>query len=53
MGVDQWRDEVVTRLKEVKYPGFSRDIVHIGVEFFGFRAKGTTNFFFRCICIYS
>ena len=31
MAVTGWRDEVVTRLKEVKYPGFSRDIVSFGI----------------------
>ena len=30
MSANGWRDEVVTRLKTVKYPGFSRDIVSFG-----------------------
>ena len=31
MSVHEWRDEVVTRLRGVKYPGFSRDIVSFGL----------------------
>ena len=31
MSANGWRDEVVTRLKTVKYPGFSRDIVSFGL----------------------
>jgi ATP-binding protein involved in chromosome partitioning len=31
MTANGWRDEVVTRLREVKYPGFSRDIVSFGL----------------------
>lgn len=31
MSTDGWRDEVVTRLRGVKYPGFSRDIVSFGL----------------------
>ena len=31
MSVNGWREEVVTRLKGVKYPGFSRDIVSFGL----------------------
>lgn len=31
MSVNGWRDEVVTRLRGVKYPGFSRDIVSFGL----------------------
>ena len=31
MSANGWRDEVVTRLKGVKYPGFSRDIVSFGL----------------------
>ena len=31
MSTDGWRDEVVTRLRVVKYPGFSRDIVSFGL----------------------
>ncbi len=31
MSGNSWRDEVVTRLKGVKYPGFSRDIVSFGL----------------------
>lgn len=31
MVVNGWRDEVVSRLKGVKYPGFSRDIVSFGL----------------------
>jgi ATP-binding protein involved in chromosome partitioning len=31
MAANGWRDEVVTRLREVKYPGFSRDIVSFGL----------------------
>ena len=31
MSVHPWRDEVVTRLRGVKYPGFSRDIVSFGL----------------------
>ena len=31
MAANGWRDEVVTRLKEVRYPGFSRDIVSFGI----------------------
>jgi ATP-binding protein involved in chromosome partitioning len=31
MGANDWREEVVKRLKGVKYPGFSRDIVSFGL----------------------
>ena len=31
MSANGWRDEVVTRLRGVKYPGFSRDIVSFGL----------------------
>ena len=31
MVMKEWRDEVVTRLRGVKYPGFSRDIVSFGL----------------------
>ena len=31
MSTNGWRDEVVTRLRGVKYPGFSRDIVSFGL----------------------
>lgn len=31
MVVNGWRDEVVTRLRGIKYPGFSRDIVSFGL----------------------
>ena len=31
MGTDGWRDEVITRLRGVKYPGFSRDIISFGL----------------------
>ena len=31
MVMKEWRDEVVTRLRAVKYPGFSRDIVSFGL----------------------
>jgi len=31
MSTNDWREEVVQRLREVKYPGFSRDIVSFGL----------------------
>jgi len=31
VGTDGWRDEVITRLRGVKYPGFSRDIISFGL----------------------
>ncbi len=31
MSLSDWREEVVTRLKGIKYPGFSRDIVSFGL----------------------
>lgn len=31
MSTNGWKEEVVSRLKEVKYPGFSRDIVSFGL----------------------
>ncbi|NBR69853.1 MAG: DUF59 domain-containing protein, partial [Verrucomicrobia bacterium] len=31
MVMNGWREEVVTRLRGVKYPGFSRDIVSFGL----------------------